>query len=372
MKTLFDKTTIGTMTLKNRLWRSATWENMADEKGHLTDRLRTVYRGLAQGGIGTIITGYAFVLEDEQPNPGMMGIYDDSFISEYKELTTEVQAEGANIVMQIVYGGSSTGFNIGERDIMGPSAVANPSRGVVPREMTRDDIVRVVEAFAQAARRCKAAGFDGVQIHGAHGYLLSQFLSPYFNRRKDEYGGEIHNRARIIYETLEAVRATVGLDYPVFIKMHCTDHWDSNGLSVEDSLQVALELQRRGITGIEFSGGNPDADNYPGKAPIRNKIIAEEKQSYFAIETAQIAEKLVVPVISVGGHRSPTKMKELLNTTSINYFAMSRTLLSEPDLPNRWQRGDFSRPRCVSCGKCWDAAGNICILDRKKNDSDDD
>jgi len=359
------------MGLKNRLWRSATWENMADDKGHLTERLRAVYHALARGGVGTIITGYAFVLEEEQPNPGMMGIYDDSFIPEYRELTSAVHAEGANIVMQIVYGGSTTGFKVGDRDIMGPSEVPHPSQGVVPREMNRDDIARVVEAFAQAGRRCKAAGFDGVQLHGAHGYLLSQFLSPYFNRRTDEYGGTIHDRARIIYEVLAAVRAAVGPDYPVFIKMHCTDHWDEHGLSVEDSLQVALELERRGITGIEFSGGNPDSTNYPGKAPIRNKIIAEEKQSYFASETAQIAKRLTVPVISVGGHRSPTRMKELLNTTDIGYFAMSRTLLSEPELVNRWQRGDFGRPRCVSCGKCWDAAGNICILDREKKGSDD-
>lgn len=352
------------MTLKNRLWRSATWMKMADDKGHLTPRLEQIYLDLAQGGVGTIITGYAFILEQEQPNPGMLGIYDDTFIPEYRAFTQKIKAEGANIIMQIVYGGSATDFKPESREIWGPSAVPHPLFKVVPTEMTHEHIKTVVSAFAQGARRAKAAGFDGVQIHGAHTYLLSQFLSPYYNRRQDEYGGSIENRSRIIYETLEAVRAEVGPDYPVFIKMHCSDEWDDRGLSVEESLYVAKELEKRGITGIEFSGGNLDAKNHPNMGPMRGGILKAPHQSYFAEKTAHIARHLTVPVISVGGHRTPEKLENILNTSPIDYFSMARPLLSEPGLINRWHRGNREKPRCVACNKCWGKNGNVCILDR--------
>lgn len=364
MKTLFEPTQIGPMTLKNRFWRSATWMNMADEKGHITDRLEQVYLDLARGGVGTIITGYTFVLEEEQPNPGMLGIYDDSFIPEYRTFTEKIKAEGANIIMQIVYGGSATDFKPENREIWGPSAVPHPLFKTVPSEMTKGNIDTVVEAITQAAKRAKASGFDGVQIHSAHTYLFSQFLSPYYNRREDEYGGSIENRSRIICETLVAVRKEVGPDYPVFIKMHCSDDWEENGLSVEESLFVAKELEKRGISGIEFSGGNLDVNNYGNAGPIRGGVLKPSNQSYFAEKTAQIARHLNVPVISVGGHRTLEKLEHILDTTSIDYFSMSRTLLSEPGLVNRWRQGDHGKPRCVACNKCWDENGNICILDR--------
>ncbi|WP_300668320.1 NADH:flavin oxidoreductase [Desulfoluna sp.] len=365
MKTLFDPTHIGTLPLKNRLWRSATWMNMADDKGHLTDRLEATYLALARGGVGTIITGYAFVLEEEQPNPGMLGIYEDSFIPEYQAFTKKIHAEGANIIMQIVYGGSFTNFQPENRLIWGPSAVPHPLTQVVPTEMTKENIHTVITALARAAGRVKASGFDGVQLHGAHTYLFSQFLSPYFNRREDEYGGSIENRCKIVCDTVEAIRKEVGPDYGVFIKMHCSDEWEEKGLNEEESLYVAKELEKRGISGIEFSGGNLDITAHPNTGPGRSGILKAEKQSYFAEKTAKIARHLTVPVISVGGHRSPEKLTHILNTTQIGYFSMARPLLSEPDLINQWQQGNLKNPRCVACGKCQDIHGNGCILDRK-------
>lgn len=365
MSTLFDQTSLGPMTLKNRLWRSSTWENKADSKGHLTPELVKVYENLAKGGVGTIITGYAFICEEEQPNARMMGIYDDTFIEEYKNFTKHIHELGANIVMQIVYGGSQTDFNTGSRKIFGPSAVENPIFKVTPVEMTKNDIDYIVKSFAEAAGRVKEAGFDGVELHGAHGYLLSQFLTPFFNRRKDEYGGSIENRARIIYEVLEAVRKKVGPDYPVFIKMHSTDEWGENGLTPEESLIVAKGFQERGISGIELSGGH--LSNSPETAPIKPKIIKKENQSYYRKPAAMIASAVDVPIILVGGNRSVDVMEDILENTPIKYFSLSRTLHAEPDLPNKWENGFRGKPRCISCNKCWGRDTNICILDKKES-----
>lgn len=364
-KKIFEATRVGHLELKNRLWRSATWLNMADEKGHLTTELIACYEDLARGGVSTIITGYAHIIEEEQPNSGMLGIYADEFIEAYRPFVKRIHELDAKLVMQICYGGSSTWFKLNDRIIFGPSAVKNLRYGITPREMSTENIRTVIDAYAQSARRVKEAGFDGVQLHAAHSYLYSQFLSPYFNRRKDAYGGSIENRARIIFETLEAVRKEVGSDYPVLIKMHCTDDWDENGLKVEESLWLAKELEKRGITAIEFSGGNPDP-KYPLKRPIRTQILKREKQAYFYEYTKQIAAELSIPVISVGGHRNVDLMEDMLNNSNISYISLSRTLFSEPDLPNKWMEDRAYDPRCTSCAKCWSPGGNICILDRKK------
>ncbi|WP_163340784.1 NADH:flavin oxidoreductase [Desulfopila sp. IMCC35008] len=365
MKTLFDEIRIGSLVARNRLWRAATWLNMADDKGHLTARLEKVYLDLAKGGVGTIITGYANVLEEEQPNPRMLGIYNDSFIAEYLDFTKKIKAEGANIVMQIAYGGSFTAFQPDSREIWGPSPVPHPLTKVIPTEMSQDNINTLISAFALASARVKASGFDGVELHAAHSYLLSQFLSPYYNQRTDQYGGPIENRARIVIEVLDAVRKEVGADYPVFIKMHCTDDWADKGLTEDESLYVAQELEKRGIAAIEFSGGNLDDEEYPNMGPGRKGILKVEKQSYFAEATARIAEQLKVPVISVGGHRTPDKLEGILNSTKIECFSLSRVLHSEPDIINRWQKDKTAKPRCLSCNKCWDKNGNICILIRE-------
>ena len=365
-KKIFEATRIGNLELKNRLWRSATWLNLADEKGHLTPELISRYVELAEGGVGTIITGYAHIIEEEQPNAGMMGIYCDDFVEEYRPFVKRIHELGSKLIMQICYGGSSTRYQPDERVIWGPSAVKNRGYGVTPQEMSVEDIKTVIDAYAQSARRAKEAGFDGVQLHAAHSYLYSQFLSPYFNRREDVYGGSIENRARILFETLLAVRNEVGPDYPVLIKMHCTDDWGEKGLKLEESLWISKELEKLGITAIEYSGGNPDP-RYPHKRPIRSKIRKREKQAYFFEATKQIAAELNIPVISVGGHRNVEWMEHILNDSNIAYVSLSRTLFSEPDLPNKWKKNPAYDPRCTSCAKCWSPGGNICILDRKKN-----
>ncbi|MTI79584.1 MAG: NADH:flavin oxidoreductase [Firmicutes bacterium] len=357
MRTLFDSTKINNIELNNRFIRSATWENKADQKGHLTDELLKVYQELAKGQVGLIITGYAFVIKDEQPNPGMMGIYDDSFIKDYKKLTDAVHQHGSKIVLQIAYGGTQTNYRPENRVIWGPSTVPEMATGVVAHEMTKDDINTLVKAFGDAASRAKSAGFDGVEFHGAHGYLLSQFLNPYHNQRTDEYGGDIENRARVIFETYNEIRRRVGEDYAVMIKINCRDFVEQE-LTFEESLYVCKELSKRGIDAIEVSGGIAAAKELGAQ---RKKINSTEKEAYFEEYAAEIAEQVDTKVILVGGIRSLDVMDRLLSETKIDYFSMARPFLSEPDLVKHFQEKSKTKARCVSCGSCYTPEGNYCV-----------
>ena len=365
MKNLFDKTKIKNMKMKNRFLRGATWEGLADDNGHMTSELFDIYKDLAKGGVGTIITGYAYVTKDEQPNPGMMGIYDDSFIEEYKEVADIVHSYDTNIIMQIVYGGSQTTMNPPNKLIWGPSAVKNEVSQVVPVEMTREDIKVLVNAYGAAALRAMKAGFDGVEMHAAHGYLLSQFLSPHFNRRTDEYGGSIENRGRIIFEIYEEIRKRVGNGFPILIKINSKDFME-DGFTSEESIIVAKRLAELGIDAIEISGGGLYVhDN--NLSAVRKKVnLGKDRESYFKEHAAKLAEEVDVPVILIGGNRHLEVMEDILNNTKIKYFSFARPLISEPDLINRWTSGDTKNPKCISCNKCFEIPGHRCILNIKK------
>ncbi|MFP4482387.1 MAG: NADH:flavin oxidoreductase [Thermovirgaceae bacterium] len=358
MKKLFDNVDIGSMTLKNRFVRSATWERKADEKGYLTKELSKVYEELARGGIGMIITGYAFVHPEEQPNPGMMGICDDSFIDGYRQFTGMVHESGGRIVMQIAYGGTRTGFCPEKRVIWGPSAVPEYSTGVVAKEMTAENIHDLVKVFGDAADRVKKSGFDGVQLHGAHGYLLGQFLSPLHNQRKDKYGGTRENRARIILEVFEEVRGRVGPSFPVLIKINSED-CVPGGATFEDCRYVCRALSGAGIDAIEISGGIGAAGTpYSSHRPVSS----EKDEAYFSEAAAAVAAEVDTPIILVGGLRSPAVMQRLLEITEIACFALSRPFLAEPHLVKRWESGDLTKARCLSCNRCRTDEGNYCTV----------
>lgn len=368
MKKLFDQTKLLNLNMKNRFIKGALWEALADDKGHLTPELIEIYEGYAKGGVGTIITGYAFVTEDEQPNPGMMGIYSDKFIPEYKKFTDMIHSHGSNIIMQIVYGGTMTDFNVGERIIWGPSATLNETSKVKAQEITKEEIKYLVKAFGEAALRVKKSGFDGVEIHGGHGYLLSQFLSPLVNKREDEYGGSIENRGRIIFEIYQAMRDQVGKDFPILIKLNCADFAAEGGLTSEESLYIGKRLAELGIDAIEVTGGNENLTHVSKNnlGPARTKVIvSKERESYFKDHAEKLAKMINIPVILSGGNRHLDVMDDILNTTKIEYFSMSRPLTSEIDLINIWDSGNFKAPKCVSCNMCYSTPGKRCILNIK-------
>ncbi|OEU73994.1 MAG: NADH:flavin oxidoreductase, partial [Desulfuromonadales bacterium C00003107] len=246
MATLFENTTIKNLHLRNRFVRSATWEGMADEQGAPTPELNQLMADLAQGEVGLIISGHAYVSSEGQASLWQMGVHDEGLLPKLALMPQAVHAAGGRIALQLAHAGA---YGSVPEGTIGPSVIAD-HEGKICQAMTKEDIQRVVIAFADGAALAKQAGFDAVQIHAAHGYLLSQFLSPHYNHREDEYGGSLENRARMVLEVLAAVRRAVGEDYAVLIKLNSDDFIDG-GLTVEDMLQVAELLESAGIDAIE-------------------------------------------------------------------------------------------------------------------------
>jgi 2,4-dienoyl-CoA reductase-like NADH-dependent reductase (Old Yellow Enzyme family) len=203
--------------------RSSTHEALATDEGYVTDKLIEIYENLAKGGVELIFTGFAFTIKGENPSLRMLAAYDDSFIDGFKKITEVVHKYGSKIILQMASGGSQAKFKIKDKLIWGASAVEHPYTHITPIEMTKENIKTLIEAFGDAALRAKKGGFDGVQIHAAHGYLINQFLSPYYNKRLDEYGGNLENRARLLFEIYENIRQKVGDDFVVGIKINCFD-----------------------------------------------------------------------------------------------------------------------------------------------------
>ena len=364
MKSLFDNTKLKNLEFKNRFIRSATHEGFADKDGAMTDALINMYEGVAKGGVSTIITGFAFVMPGEPSSPGMLGVYDDRFIEGFKNLTDTVHKYNANIVLQVAEGGTQAKFNVKKRTIYGPSAIEHKYTGITPVEMTQEDIKKHVNAFGDAALRAKKGGFDGVQIHGAHGYLLSQFLTPYYNRRDDKYGGRIENRSRIIFEVYENMREKVGDDYPIFIKINYSDFLGDEGLTFDESRFICRKLDEMGINLIEISGNVGFNTTQP--EIIQTNINTDtSKQCYFSEYARIIAEEVNAPVAVVGGNRNLELMDKILNNSNIQYFSFCRSVLCEADLVNTWMTNPDYVPKCMSCNKCWSLKGNVCIFNRK-------
>ena len=233
--------------------------------------------------------------------------------------------------------------------------------------MTVEDISRVVDAFGAGARRAKDWGFDAVQLHGAHGYLINQFLSPLTNRRTDAYGGSIENRCRFLLEVYEAVRSAVGSDYPVMIKMNGSDNLEG-GLTIEDAVFAAKALDKAGIDCIEVSGGTPASGNM---TPARTKINTPEKEAYNLSLASQFRSAVKCPIMVVGGFRS-FEVAEKTIQESADYISMARPFIREPALVKRWQEGDRSPARCISCNSCFTPGlkegGIYCVVEKKEQE----
>jgi 2,4-dienoyl-CoA reductase-like NADH-dependent reductase (Old Yellow Enzyme family) len=367
MTRLFEKTTINGMELSNRFVRSATWEGMATEDGAVTPPLIETMSALAEGGVGLIISSHAYVRKDGQAGPWQLGVYKDELIDGLREMTEAVHERGGTIVMQLNHAGKFAPFKLTGQASLAASD-GNGESESPSREMTLQDIRELVAAFADAAGRAKAAGFDGVQIHSAHGYMLNQFLSPAYNRRQDEFGGDIANRARVLLDVYRAIRENVGNDYPILAKLNSQDFIE-NGLAVEESLQVGRMLSDAGLDALELSGGTPRSGRL---SPSRSKIDSEEKEAYFREEALAMKRKIDIPLILVGGIRSLEVAERLVEENMTDYISLCRPLIWEPGLINRWKSGDRRKAFCTSCNLCFkpilSGDGVYCEIERKEKE----
>jgi len=348
MHHLFEESTICGMALKNRFVRSATWEGLAAEDGSITPKLAAAMAALAEGGVGLIISSHAYVSREGQATPWQIGIYKDDLIPGLRQMTAAVHDGGGKIMAQLAHAGHQAPDKITGR----PAVAVSASEALAGRNIrvaTKEDIEELVAGFARAASRAKAAGFDGIEIHSGHGYLLSQFLSPAFNKRRDAYGGDIVNRTAVHLDIYRAVREIVGRDYPIFIKMNCADFTD-NGLTGDDGLAAAKRFAEAGFDAIEVSGGILG----PGKlTPSRPGIASADQEAYHREYAVRIKSEISTPLILVGGLRSFEVAEEIVARGDADYIALSRPLICEPGLIGRWQKGDLRKAECVSDNLCF-------------------
>jgi 2,4-dienoyl-CoA reductase-like NADH-dependent reductase (Old Yellow Enzyme family) len=322
---------------------------------------------LAEGGVGLIITGHAYVQSEGQSHPGQLAIDKDGLIEDLKKMTRAIHKRGSRVALQVSHGGLLASQELTGQAPVGPSQIGGFVNSPV-KEMNIAEIQGVVQAFGQAAIRAKAAGFDAVQIHSAHGVLLSEFLSPAFNKRNDSYGGPIENRARFLSEALRNMRSAIGDDYPLLVKMNSQDFL-KDGLSLEDALQVGEILEACSVDAIELSGGT----RFSGELTHwRKGITSEEKEAYFREAAEAFKRKLRVPLILVGGIRSFRVAEKLISEGFADYISMSRPFIREPYLVRRWASGDLRRAKCISDNKCYRTAlsgeGLYCVVERSETE----
>jgi 2,4-dienoyl-CoA reductase-like NADH-dependent reductase (Old Yellow Enzyme family) len=367
MAELFESTSINGMSLANRFIRSATWEGLADKDGTVTPRLIEMMVEFARGEVGLIISSYAFVSPEGQSSSKQLAVYEDRFLRGLRDMVRTVHSVGGKIALQLAHGGCRANFDLSGLEPIGPSAVEKDGQPIC-RMADGEDIAAIVSAFTRAAELSKRAGFDAIQIHAAHGFLLSQFLSPAFNKRTDEFGGELANRARLLLQVVYRVREAVGPEYPVLIKINSEDFLDG-GMSCAEAVEVSALLEEASIDAIEFSGGTM---NSPEKyLPVRpGRLKTPEQEVYYRKAARLYKQKVKIPLILVGGIRSYEVAEELVRDGTADYISLSRPLICEPRLVKRWREGDRRKSECVSDNACFapalDGRGLYCVTMAEK------
>jgi 2,4-dienoyl-CoA reductase-like NADH-dependent reductase (Old Yellow Enzyme family) len=353
MSILFQPTAIKNMELRNRFVRSATYDQCADKNGHVTERQIRLFSELADGGVGLIITGLTYVHPLGQLASFESSIANDDCIPGFKTLTAAVHSRGAKIAMQLYHPGRENAKFLKakrQKQAIAPSFVSDDAYFTHDhRSVNEDEIWEIIEAFGDAGRRAQESGFDAVQVHGAHAYLLSQFLSPYTNRRADKWGGSLNNRLRFHHEIYRNLRAKVGENYPLLIKIGVQDGFPG-GLEFKEGKSAAQYLAQCGFDALEISHGLR-GQSYE-ETEFRTGINSIEREAYFRPWCREIKRHVNVPVMIVGGLRTFQLMEEIIQYSDADFISLSRPLIREPHIINEWKRGDRNRSNCVSCNKC--------------------
>jgi 2,4-dienoyl-CoA reductase-like NADH-dependent reductase (Old Yellow Enzyme family) len=381
MEAVFQPASIAGIPLQNRIIRSATHEGMADDDGCPTERLKELYVRLAKGGAGAVITGYAGVQQDgKSPLYRMSMIDQDRFIDPYKSITDAVHESGAPIILQIAHCGRQTRSKITGMPTAAPSPIRDKFYNEdLPGELSEGEIYGIVDNFVKAIERAKRAGFDGVQLHAAHGYLLSEFLSPYANRRQDRWGGTTEHRFRVIREIYDRARGVVG-NYPILAKLNAYDG-RKGGMRVEEAVRIAGMLEESGCAAIEVSCGTME-DGFHTTRGIEAPVDAAFEYTFkfkslpswakklmrpfagmisrpvkplakYNVEAAQAIKAAVgLPVIVVGGIASLSDVVGIVGQGKADAVSMCRPFIIEPDIVKKLQEGKQEHSRCIQCNIC--------------------
>lgn len=380
MSAVFQEADLAGIKLKNRVLRSATHEGLANSYGRpMTEELMNHYVKLAQGGVGAIITGYVGVQQNGKTFVNMRMFDKDEYIETYQKITSKLKEYETPIIQQIAHSGGLTSTKITGETVVAPSTKLYPIHYSLAKKLTEDEIKQIIKNFVDAIVRTKKAGFDGVQLHAAHGYLLCEFLSPNLNRRSDSWGGNIANRVRIIEEIVYQAREKVG-NYPILVKLSAYDA-EKNGMRLEEAIKIAQKFQTFGIDAIEVScGAGKDSFNIARvpKAPMEAALelmpgyntlplpikklftiagpLMMKKYSpldnYNVNAAAEIKRNVDIPVIVVGGIRKLVDMEQILTENKADFVSMCRPFIIEPDILNKLKSGTQSQSRCIDCGYC--------------------
>jgi len=353
MPDVFDPIKIGALELRNRFMRSATWDGTADETGQVTDDSVALYTALGEGDIGLIVTGYMFISALGQAAHKQYGIHSDEMIPGLRRMVEVCQRHGGKVMAQIVHTGINSMY-LPTKGIKSLAMSALP--GVEPphREMTDEEIEEIIDDFAAAAVRVREAGFDGVQLHGAHGYLMSQIASPLMNQRQDRWGGSAENRRRFHVEVTKRIRKAVGDDYPLHIKFGLMDDTEG-GLTLDEGIETAKQMAAAGMDAIEVSHGVG--------VPLPGYKVGDPEQTPFRERAAVLKKQIDVPVMVVSGIRELETARDIVASGDADMVSMCRPFIREPGLITRWKNEETAPAMCISCYRCITAVGRGGIIE---------
>ena len=379
MKKVFEKSMIGTIELKNRILRSATHEGMGDKSGKPLKELYDLYEKLAKGGVGAIITGYVGIKQNGKTLFNMRMFDKDEYVDDYKDLNLKLKKDKIPIILQIAHGGSQTSSKITGEIPLSVSPIKN-LYGEKCREIDEREIEEIIDCFVKSIERAKEAEFSGVQLHSAHGYFLSEFLSPFLNKRKDKWGGNVENRFRILREILQRSREKVG-HFPIWAKVSAFDE-NRNGKELDEIIKGCQILQENGCDAIEVSCGYgfknpfemvrvpkipveamlvliPNFRNYSSLKRVLFKIMVplvikkyKPIHNYNVNSAERIKKNVDIPVIVVGGIRTLSDIENIIETRGIDFVSMCRPFIIEPNIVNKFQERKVIESKCIDCGYC--------------------
>ena len=325
-------------TIKNRFFKSAMSEGMGTRDFQPKKNIATLYKRWAEGGTGLIITGNIMVDPKGTAEPGNIVFDKNSNMEILKDWANQGQQHGAKVMVQLNHPGKQAPKTVSKQTVA-PSAVplGNGLNKLfsTPRALTTSEVEELVQKFVTSAKVAKEAGFSGVQIHAAHGYLISQFLSPHDNRRTDKYGGSLENRMRFLKEIYLGMREELGKDFTIGIKINSTD-FKEDGLTEEDSLKTIIELANLGLDFVEISGGTYE------RPAMMGATSKSTNQVFFAEYSKKLKQKIEIPVVVTGGIRSINAMNTLLNDNTTDFIGIARPLTIDPNIPNKIKQGTYT------------------------------